>query len=124
MLDKTRIRRIARIAFRILLTSFMLVVVVGAGVWGWGELGRRRLERSVSVTKTWSVKSMPLKPALTVELKTRCAGEVLYYVVTLTPSDKPIGALNPVTQRSGVTEACTALDFLDTELMVTDELLG
>lgn len=85
----SRLWQITRIAFRSLAALFMAVVVAGALYLGWDLIEDRRLENTVSKTRTWEKVTIPLSQTVLVTLKTRCSESQLYYILTIQPPDKP-----------------------------------
>ena len=69
----------------------MAVVVAATVFLAWNAIQDRRLERIVSQTSEWEEKTIPLKSPVTVTLKTRCSGSVLYYQLTIRPKDEQQG---------------------------------
>src|SRR5688572_25332190 len=71
---------------------FMLVVIVGAGYWVWTILENTRLERKVSVVRSWPPNAIrralgkdrrDRDKALKASVKTRCSEGVLYYHLSI-----------------------------------------
>jgi hypothetical protein len=79
------LRRALGYGFRALTSAFMAVVVIGAIYWGWLSYEARRLEKRVSVTKTWPDLDVPMKTPAKVTLKTRCTNSRLYYQLRIEP---------------------------------------
>jgi hypothetical protein len=106
------VKRAMRTGFRILTGLFMAVVILGAAYWAWTSWQDRKLDRAISVTKTWPdiTFSAGFSPGFVVRVTTRCSSSELYYIVKIRPDSDEGATQTPDSKREADAAAPTAIE--------------